>query len=129
MKKLMIGLIAIVLAEIAIFIIIGKAIGVVYTLSLIVLASFIGIFVAKKKGIKSIQNIRNSVANGEAPSVTMIDTFMIFIGGILLVLPGFITDLLGFALLFSFTRNLFKPIIYKWVRKKMKNGQVFIIHK
>lgn len=63
------------------------------------------------------------------PGVAMIDTFMIFVGGALLALPGFLTDILGFAFIFSFTRKLFKPMIYYWLRKKLKNGQVFIIHR
>lgn len=123
------GLVAIVLIEIAIFILVGKTIGVFNTLLFILLTSIIGITVAKKQGIQSIQNIQNSIAEGMPPGVPMIDTFMIFVGGILLALPGFLTDLIGFAFIFSFTRKLFKPLIYNWLRKKMKNGQVFIIQR
>jgi UPF0716 protein FxsA len=123
------GLIAAVLIEIAIFILVGKMIGVFNTLLLILLTSIIGITVAKKQGVQSVQNIRNSIAEGMPLGVPMIDTFMIFVGGILLALPGFLTDLLGFAFIFSFTRKMFKPIIYYWLRKKLKNGQVFIIHR
>lgn len=129
MKKIMGGLIAIVLIEIAIFILVGNIIGVFNTLLLILLTSIIGITIAKKQGIQSVQNIRNSIAEGMPPGVAMIDTFMIFIGGALLALPGFLTDLIGFAFIFSFTRKLFKPMIYYWLRKKLKNGQVFIIHR
>ncbi len=123
------GFIAIVLIEIAIFILVGKLIGVLSTLLLILLTSVIGISIAKKQGIQSVQNVQNSIKEGMPPGVAMIDTFMIFIGGILLALPGFLTDLLGFAFIFSFTRKMFKPMIYFWLRKKLKNGQVFIIHR
>lgn len=129
MKKFMGGFIAIVLIEIAIFILVGKLIGVLSTLLLILLTSVIGISIAKKQGIQSVQNVQNSIKEGMPPGVAMIDTFMIFIGGILLALPGFLTDLLGFAFIFSFTRKMFKPMIYFWLRKKLKNGQVFIIHR
>ncbi|RKJ16673.1 FxsA family protein, partial [Butyricicoccus sp. 1XD8-22] len=127
MKKIIGGIIAIVLVEIAIFILVGKMIGVFSTLLLILLTSVIGITVAKKQGIQSVQNIRNSMANGEAPGPAMIDTFLIFVGSVLLVLPGFLTDFIGFTMLFSFSRKLYKPAIFYWIRKKMKNGQMVII--
>ncbi len=123
LKKLKISVIAIVLIEIALLILVGNFIGVFNTLLLIVLTSIIGIAVAKKQGMYSIQNMQNSMSRGEAPGPAMVDTFMIFVGGILLALPGFLTDLIGFTFIFSFTRKLYKPFIYKWFRKKMENGQ------
>ncbi|RUL56419.1 MULTISPECIES: FxsA family protein [Lysinibacillus] len=129
MKKLLFSVIATVLIEIAVFIVVGKNIGVFNTLLLILFTSVIGIWVAKKQGVQSVQNMRNSMAESNPPGPAMIDTFLIFVGGILLVLPGFLTDLLGFMLVIPFTRKLFKPAIYQWLRKKMNNGQVFIIHK
>lgn len=129
MRKILGFIIAIGLLEIAIFILVGKGIGVFNTLLLIILTSIIGIAVAKKQGLQSVQNIQNSLSVGEPPGNAMIDTFLIFIGGILLVLPGFLTDLLGFLLVIPLTRKWFKPAIYFWLRKRMKNGQVFIIRR
>lgn len=121
--------IALILVEIAIFIIVGKLIGVIPTLLLILLTSLAGVLVAKKQGMQSLQNMRNSMSSQVLPGVALIDTFLVFIGGALLATPGFLTDLLGFALIIPFTRKLFKPAIYYWLRKKMKNGQVFMIHR
>lgn len=129
MKKIFGAFVALILIEIATFILIGNSIGIFNTLLLIVLTSGVGILVAKKQGLQSVQNIRGSIEQGEAPGIAMIDTLMIFIGGILLCIPGFITDILGFLLLFSLTRKLFKPAIFYWLRKKMKSGQIFIINK
>lgn len=129
MRKIFGLIIAMGLMEIAIFILVGKGIGVFNTLLLIILTSIIGITVAKKQGLQSVQNIRNSVSVGEPPGEAMIHTFLIFVGGILLVLPGFLTDLLGFLFVIPFTRKWFKPAIYLWLRKRMKNGQVFIIRR
>ena len=129
MRKILGFIIAIGLLEIAIFILVGKGIGVFNTLLLIILTSIIGITVAKKQGLQSVQNIQNSLSVGEPPGHAMIDTFLIFIGGILLVLPGFLTDLLGFLLVIPFRRTWFKPASYLWVRKRMRNGQVFIIRR
>jgi UPF0716 protein FxsA len=129
MKKLLVGLLALVFAEIALFIIVGNAIGVFYTLLLIIFTSGAGIFIAKKRGSKSVQDIQKSLSQGQPPGVLMIETFMIFIGGVLLALPGFLTDIIGLFFVLGITRNLFKPVIFYYLRKKMKNGQVVILQK
>lgn len=129
MKKILFGLLALVFAEIAVFIVIGNAIGVFYTLLLIIFTSIAGLLIAKKRGTKSIQDIQKSIQQGQPPGVPVIETFMIFVGGILLALPGFITDILGLLFVSGFTRNLFKPVIFYLLRKKMKRGQVVILQK
>ena len=129
MKKILFGLLALVFAEIAVFIVIGNAIGVFYTLLLITFTSIAGVLIAKKRGTKSIQDIQKSMKQGQPPAVPVIETFMIFIGGILLALPGFITDILGLLFVSGITRNLFKPVIFYFLRKKMKRGQVVILQK
>ncbi|QCR33243.1 FxsA family protein [Lysinibacillus sp. SGAir0095] len=129
MRKVLGVFIAAILVEIAMFIVVGKALGVFNTLLLIILTSVIGVIVAKKQGIQSVRNLQNSVSEGNPPGVAIIDTFLIFVGGVLLVTPGFLTDLIGFSLIIPFTRKLYKPVIYYWLRKKLKNGQAFIIHR
>lgn len=129
MKKILFGLLALVFAEIAVFIVIGNAIGVFYTLLLITFTSIAGVLIAKKRGTKSIQDIQKSMKQGQPPAVPVIETFMIFIGGILLALPGFITDIFGLLFVSCITRNLFKPVIFYFLSKKMKRGQVVILQK
>ncbi len=129
MRKIIGVFIAAILVEIALFIVVGKVLGVFNTLLFIILTSVIGILIAKKQGIQSVRNLQNSLSEGNPPGVAIIDTFLIFIGGVLLVAPGFLTDLLGFTLIIPFTRKLYKPAIYYWLKKKLKNGQVFIIHR
>lgn len=129
MKKWLVGLLFFGFAEIATLIIVGKAIGVFYTLLLIIMTSFIGVLIVKKRGTKSFQAVQKSIAQGQPPGVAMVETFLTFIGGVLLIMPGFITDILGLFFVFGVTRNLFKPIIFYWLRKKMKQGQVVILQK
>ena len=129
LRKIIGAFIAVILVEIATFILVGKVIGVINTLLLIILTSVIGMIVAKKQGVQSVRNIQKSVQEGNPPGEAMIDTFLIFAGGILLVTPGFLTDIIGLSLVIPFTRKLYKPAIYYWLRKKLKNGQVFIIHR
>ncbi|MEK4700739.1 FxsA family protein [Solibacillus sp. FSL R7-0668] len=129
MKKLLWGLLALGFAEIALFIIIGKAIGVFYTLLLIVLTSVVGVFIAKQRGMKSYKDIQKSIQQGQPPGVAMIETFMIFIGGMLMAFPGFITDVIGLLFVLGITRNIFKPLIFYFLRKKMKTSNVIIVQR
>ncbi|HWK24220.1 MAG TPA: FxsA family protein [Ureibacillus sp.] len=129
MRKIVGPFIVAILVEIAIFIVVGKVLGVFNTLLLIILTSVIGVIVTKKQGIQSVRNIQKSLSEGNPPGVALIDMFLIFIGGVLLITPGFITDIIGFTLIMPLTRKLYKPAIYYWLRKKMKNGQVFIINR
>ena len=89
----------------------GKTIGVGYTFLLIFATGVIGAYFAKRQGIKAFREVSESVKNYQAPGEAAINGICIFIGSILVVLPGFISDILGFMLLFAPTRNLFKPLI------------------
>lgn len=129
MKKLLWGLLALGFAEIALFMVIGKAIGVFYTLLLIVLTSVVGVLIAKQRGMKSYKDIEKSIQQGQPPGVAMIETFMIFIGGMLMAFPGFITDVIGLLFVLGITRNIFKPLIFYFLRKKMKTSNVIIVQR
>ncbi len=129
MRKIFLGFIVYTLAELALLIVIGQYIGVFNTLLLIVVTTIIGIYIVKNKGMNSVQKVKNTIARGEAPGPALIDTVLIFSGGVLLALPGFITDLIGFLLLMPFSRKMFQPLFYYWMRKKMKKGQFIIVQK
>lgn len=112
MRKVFLGFIVYALAELALLIVIGQNIGVFNTLLLIVATSIIGIYVVKNKGMNSVQNVKNTIARGEAPGPALIDTVLTFSGGVLLALPGFLTDLIGLLLLMPFSRKMFQPIFF-----------------
>ncbi|MEA0555520.1 FxsA family protein [Lysinibacillus irui] len=129
MRKIFLGVVVYALAELALLIVIGQNIGVFSTLMLIVATSVIGIYVMKNKGMNSIQNVKNTMARGEAPGAALVDTLLTFGGGLFLALPGFLTDLVGLLLLMPFSRKMFQPIVYYWMRKKMKKGQFIIVQR
>ncbi|QBK26511.1 FxsA family protein [Ureibacillus thermophilus] len=129
MKKFFLISIVFVLIEIAMFIIIGNWLGVLSTLLLILLASVLGVAITKKQGLKSLQNIRDSINRGEPPGYAMVDAFLVFLAGVLFLLPGFISDLIAFTMALPWTRQLYKPMIVEWIRKRMENNQVIIIRR
>lgn len=119
MKKLFFGIVIIMLMEIAFFIFIGNKIGILNTLLLVLFMSLIGVTITKKLGFESIKNIQKSISYGEPPGNAMIDAFLIFVGGILLLFPGFLTDIIGLTMFIPLTRKLYKVPIYNWLRKKL----------
>ncbi|MBD7943567.1 MULTISPECIES: FxsA family protein [Psychrobacillus] len=126
--KWIIGLFVVVPAiELYILLLAGKSIGAFNTLLLIIATGVIGGFVAKRQGMKAFREVSDSVKNYQAPGESAINGISIFLGAILVVLPGFISDILGFLLLFSPTRKLFKPLFYRWIRKKMKKNQIIVM--
>ncbi|ETT82597.1 MULTISPECIES: FxsA family protein [Viridibacillus] len=129
MRKILLFLLLIPIIEIAVVLISGKLIGAMYTLVLIIVTGILGIYLAKTQGVKAFKDIQQAIQNGQPPGNAMINGLLIFIGGMFLVLPGFVSDIIGLLLVFRPTRNLFKPLLYYWLRKKMKNGQVILIQK
>lgn len=119
MMKWIIGLVILIPAlELFILMLSGKTIGVGYTFLLIIASGIIGGYFAKKQGLKAFREVSDNVKNHQAPGDAAINGISIFVGAILVVLPGFISDILGFMLLFAPTRNLFKPLVYRWIRRR-----------
>lgn len=126
MKWLLLAFIVIPTAELSLLIYSGQQMGFMPTISLILLTGLLGAYLAKKQGAKAWLDFNQRMARMETPGDAMIDGVCIFIGGLLLLIPGFITDVVGLLLLFKGPRNLIRPKIHKWIYKKMKNKQIII---
>lgn len=129
MRKFLMLLIAVSIVELAVVLLSGKLIGVIPTLLLIVVTGVLGIYLAKTKGLNAFQQLKTAIDKGQAPGDAIIDGVLTFIGSIILVLPGFISDILGAFLVIPITRRLFKPAIYYWLRKRIKKGQIILMQK
>jgi UPF0716 protein FxsA len=86
------------LAEIACFILVGRRIGLFATLSLVVLSAVAGVVLMRIQGFGVLARLRQSGQQGHAPGKEILDAAMIMIAGILLLIPGFLTDIVGLAL-------------------------------
>ncbi|MCZ8536269.1 FxsA family protein [Paenisporosarcina quisquiliarum] len=127
MKWLALIFIVVPAMEIGILLWSGKTFGLIPTIIIILSTGILGAFLAKKQGLKAIRDVQIQMKNFQAPGDAMVNAVFVFAGGLLLLSPGFVTDLFGFLFLFSPTRQLFKPIVYKWIRSKMKKGQIIVM--
>ena len=93
---------------------IGSEIGALYTILLIFLTAIIGIYYAKYEGTNTIKSGFSQLIKNETPAYEIISGAAIAIAAVLLILPGFATDLIGFLLIFPISRKLiFRNISYK----------------
>ena len=91
-------ILALPLVEIATFIGVGSQIGVLTTLGLIFASAFLGIILVRVQGFHTIQRIRAELDSGGSPGRDLVHGMMIVVAGILLIIPGFVTDAIGLLL-------------------------------
>ena len=107
MNSVLIALILVPVIEIYLFIKIGGQIGAFNTISLIFITAIIGVFYARYEGLNTLRSGFSQLIKNEAPIYEIISGAAIAFAALLLIVPGFATDLLGFLLIFPFTRKLF----------------------
>ncbi len=97
--------------ELFTFLYLGKSIGLLPTLVIIIGTGMIGAYLAKKEGLKSWSRIKAALAHGQNPSKEMINGLCILLAGIALCIPGFISDICGLILIIPFVRKHLVPMI------------------
>ena len=119
MNSLLLIIIGFPILEIAVLIKIGKIAGVLNTILLIFFTAIVGIYYAKAEGLNTIRSGMVNLYQNKLPFYEMISGASIAIAAVFLILPGFISDTVGFLLLFPFTRKL---IIGLWFKNKYKTS-------
>lgn len=111
------------IVELAILIQVGQAIGMGPTLVLVVATGFLGATLARRQGLRAWLAIRAELQTGRMPAGALVDGLLILIGGIVLLTPGILTDLLGFALLVPTTRSGLKRVFRKRFQQALDRGE------
>ena len=106
MNPVLLSIILIPILEIYLFIKIGSQIGAFNTILLIFITAFIGIYYAKYEGLNTIRSGFLQIIKNQTPAYEIVSGAAIAFAAILLILPGFATDFLGFLLIFPITRKL-----------------------
>lgn len=101
-------------AEIYVLVSVGGVIGVLPTVALVLLTALVGAHLARMQGLAVMMRIRENLAQGFMPAEELLDGVLIFLAGMTLLTPGFLTDIMGLLILLPATRNVFK----RWLRKK-----------
>ncbi|KMQ52048.1 phage T7 F exclusion suppressor FxsA [Chitinispirillum alkaliphilum] len=114
------------LVELYILIQIGGVIGAWNTILAVIATAFLGAALARREGVSTLSKIRLSLARGNVPGDELLDGFLILLAAIVLITPGFFTDLFGFAMLIRPSRKLIKKYIKKIFKNKINKGSMEI---
>ena len=106
MNTVLLLIILIPIVEIYLFIKIGSEIGAFVTISLIFLTAIIGVYYARYEGLNTLKSGMTQLLENKVPFFEIMSGAALAIASLLLILPGFATDILGFFLIFPFTRKL-----------------------
>ena len=101
-------------AEIYVLVSVGDVIGLWPTIGLVILTALVGAQLARMQGMAVMMRIQQNLAQGFMPAEELLDGLLIFLAGMALLTPGFLTDSCGLLILFPPTRNMFKM----WLRRK-----------
>ena len=98
-SRLLFLFIVVPIAELYLLFMIGARIGFMPTLGLIIFTGILGASLARQQGLSTLAKIQNELKSGRTPTDKLIEGAMIVVGGIVLITPGIITDVFGFALM------------------------------
>ena len=126
MNSVLLLIILIPILEIYLFIKIGSQIGAFNTIFLIFLTAIIGIYYARYEGLNTFRSGFLQIVKNEVPAYEIISGAAIAFGAILLIIPGFATDILGFLLIFPITRKLVFGSLSKKIKKHEAKKNNFI---
>ena len=122
--------VVVTLAEIYVLVSVGQAIGGLSTVLLVIITAFIGSSLLRTQGWSTMAKAQQSIAEGRAPAMEMLEGVVIVVSGILLLTPGFLTDTLGLLGLMPWSRTYFiNHFLEKNAERVFKSRNSVFIHK
>ena len=122
--RLMLLFILMPLIELAILVYLGTIIGALYTVLIVVATGILGAVMARHQGLAALSRIRSSIESGIMPANELFDGALILAGGLLLLTPGIITDIVGFAVLVPQTRRIIRRRIRSLIHRRIQRGEI-----
>lgn len=124
MARLLLLFIVLPAVELALLIEIGRRIGTLETIGLIVVTGAVGAAMARSQGLRVVSRLREEIAAGGMPASSLLDGALILVAAALLVTPGVLTDAFGFLCLVPGTRGLLKRELVRRIERAIEEGRV-----
>jgi UPF0716 protein FxsA len=118
LAPLLVAFIAVPILEIYVILQVGHVIGPWWTVLLLIAESVLGAWLVKREGRRAWRNLVAQLTEGRAPTKAAADGAVILVGGVLLLTPGFVTDVLGFLCVLPFTRPVVRRALVGWVSRR-----------
>lgn len=122
-RSLILAFLVLFVLEIFVIVQVGGAIGFGLTFLALIAGSVLGGWVIRREGGRAWRALQQSVMTGTPPERELADAAVVMAGGLLLVVPGFITDVLGLLLVLPFTRPLVRRLSGRLVERQLRVGQ------
>ena len=119
MNTVLLLIILIPIVEIYLFIKIGSQIGAFTTISLIFVTAIIGVYYARYEGLNTLKSGVAQLYKNQMPLFELMSGAALAVAALLLILPGFATDLLGFLIIFPLTRKIFFQLLSKKTKSEV----------
>lgn len=116
------------LIELYLLIAIGGQVGVLPTIGMIAVTGMLGAYLAKREGRRALASYRESLAKGRLPEDGIVSGLLILVGGVLLIAPGVLTDLVGLALMIPPIRRGVAKLIVARAEKRIASGELHVMH-
>ena len=126
MNSIILSIILIPAIEIYLFIKIGSQIGAITTILLIFTTAVVGIYYAKHEGLNTLRSGFTQLSKNEVPTYEMLSGAAIAFAALLLIIPGFATDIFGFLIIFPITRKFFFNIFTSKLKERKTQKNNFI---
>jgi len=122
MNSLILLIFLIPIIEIYLFIKIGSQIGAFNTIFLIIITAVIGLYYAKYEGLNTLRSAVKQLIKNEVPVYEIVSGAALAVAALLMILPGFLTDIIGLLIIFPWSRRIF----FKKIKLKKNNNKNFI---
>ena len=125
MNTLLLIILFVPLIEIYLFIQIGGQIGAINTILIILLTAVVGIYFVRLQGLNTLRSGVTQLYRNQIPIYEMMSGAALAVAALLLIIPGFATDIIGFLLIIPITRNIiFKFVGKKYTKEKIKDDLI-----
>jgi UPF0716 protein FxsA len=112
-------LVAIPILEVWLLVQVGQSLGLIPTVLILLVEAIVGLLLMRHEGSRAWKALNDAFTKGKVPTGELADAALILVGGVLLMLPGFLTDVIGFLFLLRWTRPIARKLIAFFVARRI----------
>ena len=114
------------LVELYLLIAIGRALGPGPTIALVLVTGALGAWFARMEGARVLRRWQEAMARQQLPKDGVVDGVLIFVGGLMLITPGILTDIAGLSMVVPPTRRVLGGVLRRWFQRQIAQGRVHV---
>jgi len=119
-----VGVLAIIAAEVAAFVVVAEQVGFLWALALLIVVSVLGLFVVRHVGLGVLGHTRERLTRGEMPTRELLDGLVVLIGAAMICVPGFVGDVLGLFLMIAPVRRLVIRVSGDHLARRIQSSRI-----